>query len=201
MKLTDFLILLCVFFSLYSWNIPDNLAFSAYALLHGKYYTLLTGLFVHANLVHLGGNMLFLYIFGNNLEDEVGALRVAAVFFTGGVLSFILSIPFYPGASMVGASAAIFAVMAAVLLVRRPDYTIQFLSPIGPLVILFLIFNIIAIQKGSMGNVAYISHVIGFVIGFFFGASWNKKWVKSLLYTFLLLVVYIVLYIYLERVI
>lgn len=201
MKLTDFLILLCVVFSLYSWNIPDNLAFSAYALLQGKYYTLLTGLFVHANMVHLGGNMLFLYIFGSYLEDEVGALRVAAVFFTGGVLSFILSLPFYPGASMVGASAAIFSVMAAVLLVRHPGYSIQFLSPIGPLVIVFLIFNIIAIQKGSMGNVAYISHVIGFVIGFSFGASWNKKWVKSLLYTFLLLVVYIVLYIYLERVI
>lgn len=199
MKLIDYIILLCVAFSLYSWNSPDNLAFSVKALMHKKYYTLLTGLFVHANFVHLGGNMIFLYIFGSSLEDEVGALRTAAVFFTGGVLSFILSIPFYPGANMVGASAAIFAVMAAVVLVRRPDYSIRFLSPIGPLVIVFLIFNIIAIKQGSMGNVAYVSHIIGFIIGFFFGTRWNKKWEKSLLYTFLLLAIYVVLYVYLQR--
>jgi membrane associated rhomboid family serine protease len=196
MKLTNLLILLCTTFSLYAWNTSSNLAFSGYALFHGGYYTLLTGLFVHATLVHLAGNMLFLYVFGNILENEVGALRVASVFFTGGVLSFILSIPFYPNANMVGASAAIFAVMAAVLLVRRPGYSFQFLSPVGPLVLLYFIFNIEDI--GSGGNVAYISHVIGFVIGLFFGARWNKEWKKSLLFTLLLLAVYIVLYNYLK---
>lgn len=196
MKFTNLLILLCTTFTLYSWSTPDNLAFSGYALFHGGYYTLITGLFVHANIVHLAGNMLFLYIFGNILENEVGALRVASVFFTGGVLSFILSIPFYPGADMVGASAAIFAVMAAVLLVRRPGYSFQFLSPVGPLALLYFIFNIADI--GSGGNVAYISHVIGFVIGLFFGARWNIEWKKSLLFTLLLLAVYIVLYNYLK---
>ncbi|MCZ7401023.1 MAG: rhomboid family intramembrane serine protease [Candidatus Methanoperedens sp.] len=196
MKLTNLLILLCTTFTLYAWNTPDNLAFSGYALFHGGYYTLLTGLFVHANIVHLAGNMLFLYIFGNILENEVGALRVASVFFTSGVLSFILSIPFYPNANMVGASAAIFAVMAAVLLVRRPGYSIQFLSPVGPLALLYFIFNIADI--GSGGNVAYISHVFGFVIGLFFGARWNIEWKKSLLFTLLLLAVYIVLYNYLK---
>jgi membrane associated rhomboid family serine protease len=196
MKLTNLLILLCTSFSLYAWNTSNNLAFSEYALFHGGYYTLLTGLFVHATIVHLAGNMLFLYIFGNILESEVGALRVASVFFTGGVLSFILSIPFYPNADMVGASAAIFAVMAAVLLVRRPGYSIQFLSPVGPLALLYFIFNIEDI--GSGGNVAYISHVIGFVIGLFFGARWNIEWKKSLMFTLLLLAVYIVLYNYLK---
>ena len=196
MKLTNLLILLCITFSLYTWSTPDNLAFSGYALFHGGYYTLLTGLFVHSTPIHLAGNMLFLYIFGNILENEVGALRVVSVFFTGGVLSFILSIPFYPNANMVGASAAIFAVMAAVLLVRRPGYSIQFLSPVGPLALLYFIFNISAI--GSGGNVAYISHVIGFVIGLFFGARWNKEWKKSLMLTLLLLAAYIVLYNYLK---
>ena len=196
MKLTNLLILLCISFSLYAWSTPGNLDFSERALSHGRYYTLLTGLFVHASLIHLAGNMIFLYIFGGILEDEVGALRVASVFFTGGVLSFILSIPFYPKADMLGASAAIFAVMAAVLLVRRPRYSIQFLSPAGPLALLYFIFNITSI--GSGGNVAYISHVIGFVIGLFFGARWNREWKKSLLFTLLLLAVYIVLYNYLK---
>ena len=195
MKLTNFLILLCTAFSLYAWSTSNNLAFSEYALFHEGYYTLLTGLFVHASLVHLAGNMLFLYIFGSSLENEVGALRTAAVFFTGGILSFVLSIPFYPGADMLGASAAIFAVMAAVLLVRRPGYSIQFLSPLGPLALLYFIFNIASV--GSGGNVAYISHVIGFVIGLFFGARWNTEWKKSLLFTLLLLIGYIVLYNYL----
>ncbi len=198
MKLTNLLILLCTGFSLYMWGTSTNLAFSEYALFHGGYYTLLTGLFVHANLVHLAGNMIFLYIFGNSLENDVGAKRTAAVFFTGGILSFILSIPFYPGANMLGASAAIFAVMAAVLIVRSPGWSFQFLSPIGPLALLYFIFNIIAIRNSTGGNVAYISHVIGFVIGLFMGAQWNKEWKKSLFLTLLVLAGYIMIYNYLK---
>ncbi len=193
--ITGILIFLCVAFSLYAWDTSINLAFSEYALFHGEYYTLLTGLFVHANLVHLAGNMLFLYVFGSSLEKEVGALRAAVVFFAGGVLAFILSIPFYPEANMLGASAGIFAVMAALLLVRRPG-GIGLLSPLGPLALLYFIFNIAAI--GSKGNVAYISHVIGFVTGMFFGARWNEQWMKSLLQTLLLLAGYILLYNYLK---
>ncbi len=196
--ITNILVLLCTAFSIYAWNTPDALAFSEQALFRGDYYTLLTGIFVHGTFVHLAGNMVFLIIFGYILEDEVGDLRTGVVFFTGGVLSFIFSIPFYPGASMVGASAAIFAVMASVLLVRRPGYSIQFLSPIGPLVIVFFIFNIVAVQNGATGNVAYISHIIGFIIGLFFGAAWNKEWKKSLLYTLALFVIYVVLYNYLK---
>jgi membrane associated rhomboid family serine protease len=192
--ITNVLVLLSIAFSFYAWFTQNNLAFSEYALMHGSYHTLLTGLFVHANPVHLAGNMLFLYVFGNSLEDKMGDRRTGTVFFSGGVLSFILSIPFYPVAQMVGASAAIFSVMSALLLVRRPKFSIRFLSPTGPLIIMFFIFNIVAIQKGEAGNVAYLSHAIGFVIGLFFGASWNKKWKESLLYTLLLLAIYIFVY-------
>jgi len=196
MKFTNFLILLCVSITLYAWGAKENLAFSEYALFNGGYYTLITGLFVHANSVHLVGNMIFLYVFGNSLEDEVGAFNTALVFFTGGVLTFILSIPFYPGANMLGASAAIFSVMAALLLVRRPVYSFRFLSPIGPLALLYFIFNIMAVKNASGDNVAYMSHVLGFVVGLFFGARWNKKWRESLMLTILLLVGYILLYNY-----
>lgn len=198
MKLTNFLIILCTTITLYVWGTKENLAFSEYALFHGGFFTIITGLFVHANSVHLFGNMLFLYVFGNSLEDEVGAFNTAVVFFTGGVLSFILSIPFYPGANMIGASAAIFSVMAALLLVRRPEYSFQFLSPIGPLALLYFIFNLAAVKNGADGNVAYVSHIIGFIIGLFFGARWNKKWGESLLLTLLLLAGYILLYNYIQ---
>ena len=196
MKFTNFLIFLCVFFTLYAWGANENLAFSEYALFNGGFYTLITGLFVHASWVHLIGNMVFLYVFGNILEDDVGAYNTALVFFTGGVLSFLLSIPFYPGANMLGASAAIFSVMAALLLVRRPGYSFQFLSPIGPLALLYFIFNIMAVKNSEGGNVAYMSHVFGFVIGLFFGAKWNDKWWESLLLTILLLAGYMILYNY-----
>jgi len=196
MKFTNFLIFLCVSITLYAWGAKENLAFSEYALFNGGYYTLITGLFVHENSMHLVGNMIFLYVFGNSLEDEVGAFNMALVFFTGGVLTFIMSIPFYPGANMLGASAAIFSVMATLLLVRRPGYSFSFLSPIGPLALLYFIFNIMAVKNAAGGNVAYMSHVLGFVIGLFFGARWNKKWRESLLITILLLAGYIILYNY-----
>ncbi|MCX9082142.1 MAG: rhomboid family intramembrane serine protease [Candidatus Methanoperedens sp.] len=199
MKFTHFLILSCISLSLYFWNTKENLAFSEYALSNGSYYTLLTGLFVHANPIHLFGNMVFLYVFGNSLEDEVGAFNTALVFFTGGFLSFIVSIPFYPGSNMVGASAAIFSLMAALLLTRKPGYSIQFLSPIGPLALLYLFFNIIAVKNNTGGNVANISHIIGFVIGMFFGVQWNKKWRKSLFLTLALLAVYIISYNYVKE--
>ncbi|MCX9083550.1 MAG: rhomboid family intramembrane serine protease [Candidatus Methanoperedens sp.] len=198
MKFTNFLILLCVSITLYAWGAKENLAFSEYALYHGMYQTLISGLFVHGNLMHLIGNMIFLYVFGNSLEDEVGAFNTALVFFTGGILSFILSIPFYPGANMLGASAAIFSVMAALLLVRRPSYSFQFLSPIGPLALLYFIFNIMAVNNAAEGNVAYISHILGFIIGLFFGARWNKKWRESLMLTIVLLAGYLLLYNYLK---
>jgi len=86
--------------------------------------------------------------------------------------------------------------MAALLLVRRPGYSFQFLSPIGPLALLYFIFNIMAVKNAPGDNVAYMSHVFGFVIGLFFGARWNKKWKESLLLTILLLVVYLILYNY-----
>jgi len=198
MKFTNVLIFLCVSVTLYAWGAKENLAFSEYALFNGGYYTLITGLFVHGNSMHLVGNMIFLFIFGNSLEDEVGAFNTALVFFTGGVLTFILSIPFYPGANMLGASAAIFSVMAALLLVRRPGYSFRFLSPIGPLALLYFIFNIMAVKNSEGGNVAYMSHILGFVIGLVFGARWNKKWRESLMLTILLLAGYLLLYYYLK---
>lgn len=199
MKLTEFLILMCVSFSLYAWSgDPNDLAFSEHAFFNGDYLIILTGIFVHGNFFHLAGNMIFLYVFGSTLEDNVGALRTGFLFFAGGIITFVLSIPFYPGANMVGASAAIFAIMAAVLLVKPPGFSIQFLSPIGPLALLFFIFNIVAIQNGETGNIAYISHVIGFSIGIVFGIIWNEQWKKSLVYTLVVLGLYIILYNYMK---
>jgi len=99
---------------------------------------------------------------------------------------------------MVGASAAIFSLMAALLLAANPDIP-SIPLPIGPLALLYLFFNIISVKNNTGGNVANISHIIGFVIGMFFGAQWNKKWRESLFLTLALLAGYIISYISLKE--
>jgi membrane associated rhomboid family serine protease len=91
-----------------------NLIFSLSNFEKGRVWTLVVALFVHANVLHLLGNMLFLFVFGNTLEKTVGAQKLLAIFFTGGFLSFILGPAFLPsGTGMLGASAAIFALAGA----------------------------------------------------------------------------------------
>ena len=73
-------------------------------LAKGRVWTLVAALFVHANVLHLVGNMIFLFVFGNPLEKTVGPGKLLMVFFTGGILSFILSLPLIThGTGMLGA--------------------------------------------------------------------------------------------------
>src|SRR5680860_615038 len=114
MNKTNYLILLCVISSALMWlfaneSTIDYLAFSGDNLLKGRLWTLFTGLFLHSDVTHLFGNMMFFYIFGNTIEKELNQKWVLIPFFTGGVVSFLLSTQFYdPAVYMIGASAAIF---------------------------------------------------------------------------------------------
>jgi membrane associated rhomboid family serine protease len=111
LRANTFLIVLCVAASFWAWQqnptfAQQNLVFSYNNLLQRRLWTLVTALFVHANLLHLIGNMLFLFIFGNTLEKNAGARAHLATFFCGGFSSFLLSPLFMPrGAAMLGASA------------------------------------------------------------------------------------------------
>jgi rhomboid family protein len=166
-------------------------AFSTNNLLSGEAWTLVTGLYLHAGLVHLLGNMLFLFIFGEALEREVGGRRTVELFFFGGILTFIAGIPFYAkGTFLIGASAAIFTLSAAILLVRPTRLTI-ILLPVGLVAIIFFLLNVYEVSSGAAGDVAYISHVIGFLIGIPFGAAWSKQWLKNLGVTVLMLIIFI----------
>jgi membrane associated rhomboid family serine protease len=79
--------------------------------------TLLTGMFVHANIGHLLGNMLFLWVFGDNVEDAMGSLRYLAFYLICGIiaaLTFSIMLP-TGQAPLIGASGAISGVAAAYL--------------------------------------------------------------------------------------
>ena len=63
--------------------------------------------------------------------------------------------------------------------------------PLGLVALIYIIYNVVAIQTGAEGNVAYISHVIGFAVGIPLGAMWSKKLVRNLLITVGLLILYV----------
>ena len=170
----------------------DYLAFSGDNLLKGRIWTLVTSLFLHADILHLLGNMLFLYVFGNTIEEDLGPKKTIGVFFLGGALSFLLILLFYDASTpLIGASAAIFTLAAIVMLIKPLKFSIILFMPQGLVAILYFVYNALAVYYGAEGNVAYIAHVIGFAIGIPFGLKWSKNWFKNLLITIALLAVYL----------
>jgi len=175
----------------------QNLLFSFNNVLQGRYWTLLPALFVHGSVLHLFGNMLFLFVFGGTLENGIGSGRYLMIFLTGGLTAFVLSLPFVArDAGMLGASAAIFAVAACVMLVRPLKFSWLFLAPQGLVAILYFLYNVLVIYDpkvipGYDPQVGYVAHVIGFVTGIPFGIAWSDNWKKNFLITILLLGIYV----------
>jgi len=145
--------------------------------------TLVSHMFLHASLAHVGGNMLFLWIFGDNVEDALGHARYAAFYFACGVCAAIAQIAVSPHSSvpMLGASGAISGVLAAygALYPRSPITVLNpipfmwlfwglFVSFPAWLVILeFFVANLWnAFRTASGGGgVAFAAHVGGFLAG------------------------------------
>lgn len=194
----NLVIIACILVSLVFWlSNPDvileYLAFSGNNLLKGRVWTLITSLFLHADILHLAGNMLFLYVFGNTIEEDLGATKTLGAFFFGGIVSFLLSLLFYnPATPLIGASAAIFTLSAIVMLIKPLKFSILFFMPQGLVAIIYFVYNAVAVYYGAEGNVAYIAHIIGFVIGIPFGLAWSKNWLKNLLITIALLAIYLI---------
>lgn len=180
----------------------NYLAFSFMNLVKGRVWTVITALFLHGGFIHLVGNMLFLYVFGGTVEKAVGSGRMLAAFFVGGVTAFLLSIPLYPADTlMVGASAAIFTLMAAAMLTRPLKFSWLMLSPVGVVAVAYLVYNVLAIRMGIESNVAFLSHIIGFLVGLPFGVAWSPRWMRNLAISILLLPIYFLLLAFLSRII
>jgi len=198
MRKINWVIVVCTIVSLVFWfSDPDMfieyLAFSGDNLLNGRLWTLVTSMFLHGDILHLAGNMLFLYIFGNTLEQEIGAAKALGAFFVGGIVTFPLSLLFYDiGTPLIGASAAIFTLASIVMLIKPLKLSILLFMPQGLVAILYFVYNALAVYSGTEGNVAYIAHIIGFTIGIPFGLAWSKNWLKNLLISIALLLVYLI---------
>jgi rhomboid protease GluP len=203
MKASSWIIIACFLVTFGAFVSPDLvnlLAFAPSDLYRGRLWTLVTALFLHASLLHLLGNMIFLFVLGRTLERVASSKKFLTVFFVGGILSFVFSVPFYkPDVLMLGASAAIFSVASADMLIAPLSFSIIFLAPVGAIALLYFLYNIIAVYYGISGNVAYVSHVIGFALGIPFGIMWSKQWKRNLGISILLLIVYVILGLIISR--
>ncbi len=200
MRATNILILICILVTLYAWtlspaDVDRYLAFNLNNLQEGRVWTLVTAIFVHASILHILGNMIFLYVFGNTLESVTNSHRkMLTAFFLGGILSFPLSLPFFPpGTSFVGASAAIFTLTAVVMLTKPLRWSWLLLMPVGLVAILYFLYNGLVVYYQQQSNVAYISHIIGFSLGLPLGIAWSTQWKRNLLISIGLLAVYFLL--------
>jgi membrane associated rhomboid family serine protease len=142
---------------------------------------LFTSMFMHGGFMHLLGNMWFLWIFGDNVENECGSFRFLLFYLLTGVAATLAHVWSDPGSEMplVGASGAISGVLGGYL-VQHPRVAIRTLIPLGfftqivdipAFVFLFIwigmqVFSQAIISSNTeAGGVAYLAHIAGFVAG------------------------------------
>jgi len=164
----------------------------------GWVVTAFTSMFLHADLLHLGGNMLFLWIFGNNVEDAFGRVRYLVFYILGGLAATALQtlITLRVGSDLaaqipnLGASGAISAVLGAyfVILPRARVLTLIFLVFIFflqeiPAWIFLLVYIGFQLWQGGFqlqhppegGGVAVFAHIGGFLFGFALARAFQTR--------------------------
>jgi membrane associated rhomboid family serine protease len=150
--------------------------------LHPVYLTFLTSIFVHAGFAHIIGNMLYLWIFGDNVEDRMGHVRYLVFYLLVGLSASLIHILVSPSSRIptVGASGAISGVLGAYLILFPRAKVIALivfgfffrLVRVNALIILGfwivyqLIFGIVSIgAPGAVGGTAWFAHIGGFFAG------------------------------------
>lgn len=145
----------------------------------GGILTIFTAMFMHAGWVHLGGNMLYLWIFGDNVEDRFGHIKFIIFYLLCGVIATFAQLAFSASSNVpnLGASGAIAGVLAAYLvlfpqgkvkvLMGRGVVPMPALMVIGLWIVLQLFSGIGSIAStADTGGVAYMAHIGGFIAGF-----------------------------------
>ena len=155
-----------------------------------RWITPFTAMFMHGGLLHLGGNMLFLWVFGNNIEDALGHARFAAYYVLGGLAALALQVAVGPNAAVptIGASGAIAAVLGGyiVLYPRARVWTFVWLVvlPIPAMVVLgfWFVQQILFGYAGYLDpggahgtSVAYFAHIGGFAFGLLTIRAWIRR--------------------------
>jgi membrane associated rhomboid family serine protease len=177
------LINVAVYFYLAQNPVMDENAIAQYAVIPaeisaGRHLgTLITSMFLHASILHVGGNMLFLWIFGNNVEDRIGEIKFVIIYFASGIAGSLLQIFIDPTSTipMLGASGAISGILAAYVLYFPRARVLTFIAPFFFITLSAYVFigywiALNALQAFlnigvSGGGVAFFAHIGGFVSG------------------------------------
>jgi membrane associated rhomboid family serine protease len=143
------------------------------------FLTIFTSMFMHAGWVHLGGNMLYLWIFGDNVEDRFGHIKFSFFYLLCGIAATFAQMAFSMGSNVpnLGASGAIAGVLGAYILlfpqgkvrVLQGQQVIQVpaLIVIGLWIVLQFFSGMGSIAStAETGGVAYMAHIGGFIAGF-----------------------------------
>jgi membrane associated rhomboid family serine protease len=166
-------------FELANATIPNHirLALNGHGSLEAAFLPILTSMFMHSGLLHIAGNMLFLWIFGDNVEDYFGHLPYLLFYLVCGIGSGLAHIVFNYHSSLpaLGASGAISGVMGAyiVLYPRAQVLTLVFIFfiPIPAFIILGYWFllqffaGVSTVGASATGGVAWWAHIGGFLMG------------------------------------
>jgi membrane associated rhomboid family serine protease len=142
--------------------------------------TVFSAMFMHGGWLHLGGNMLYLWIFGDNVEDRFGHVKYLAFYLLAGIAATFAQYLFLPESNVpnVGASGAIAGVLGAYLLMfpharvnvllGRSVIAMPAIVVLGFWIVLQLVSGVgsIAYTDADVGGIAYMAHVGGFVAGF-----------------------------------
>ncbi len=161
--------------------IPSNIAgFESNQPIH-PVLTIFTSMFMHGGLFHIGGNMLYLWIFGNNIEDKLGHLKFFIFYLFCGIVAAISHVVTEPHSNipMIGASGAVSGVLGAYVLLfpMAKVHTILFFGffiqivKIPALIVIgfWAIIQVVngMITKGilNQGGVAWFAHIGGFIAG------------------------------------
>jgi membrane associated rhomboid family serine protease len=158
----------------------------------GEAADIVTSMFLHGGWLHLAGNMLYLWIFGNNIEDRLGRLGFAAFYLAGGVAAALAQVAVDPRSEvpLVGASGAIAAILGAylVLFPRARVLSLVFLGFFYqliavPAVLVLGFWFILQVIDGvtslgadtAEGGVAFFAHIGGFALGLVLGALIRRR--------------------------
>jgi membrane associated rhomboid family serine protease len=144
--------------------------------------TVFTAMFMHGGWLHLGGNMLFLWIFGDNVEDQFGHLKFLIFYLLAGIAATLAQFALAPHSTVpnVGASGAIAGVLGAYILmfpqsrvnvlVGRQIVAMPAVIVLGMWIALQLVSGVGTIaqtdESANVGGVAYMAHIGGFAAGF-----------------------------------
>lgn len=135
--------------------------------------TIFTSMFMHAGWLHILGNMLYLWIFGDNVEDQLGHGRFLIFYLACGVaasFSQMMADP-YSTVGCLGASGAIAGVLAGYLVLfprqRVRVLLLNFIIPLPALIVIgfWFLLQIFSQFSGSSDGVAYMAHIGGFLVG------------------------------------